>query len=322
MKKKAAVIDMGTNTFHLILVEFCGDSFETIYKEKIPVKIGEGGISHRTILPDAQKRAFHTLGHFHNLIQGEQIQQISAFATSAVRNATNGLEFIKAVQQRFGFPVQVIDGDREAELIYKGIKLSGSLNEECSLMVDIGGGSVEFIIGNEREIFWKQSFEIGGQRMLDLFHYHDPILPDEVDKLNEYLGVKLSQLLSAIIRYKPSRFVGASGTFDTLTDIYLASDNETRHKKHYVYSIPVSDFHTIARQLLTLNKTERLEIKGMIPMRVDMIVVASCLISFILRHITPTRLYCSTYSLKEGAIAELMQKSISKDSPILAQQLS
>ncbi|HSI77931.1 MAG TPA: hypothetical protein VK957_18675 [Lunatimonas sp.] len=321
MKKKAAVIDMGTNTFHLILVEFCGNSFETIYKEKIPVKIGEGGISQRTILPDAQKRAFHTLGHFSNLIQGENIQQVSAFATSAVRNATNGLEFVAAVQQRFGFAVQIIEGDREAELIYKGIKLSGSLNEECSLMVDIGGGSVEFIIGNQKEILWKQSFEIGGQRMLDLFHYHDPILPDEVDKLNEYLGVKLSQLLTAISRYNPSRFVGASGTFDTLTDIYLARENEAKHKKHQVYSIPVSDFHTIAQQLLALNKAERLQIKGMIPMRVDMIVVASCLITYILRYIKPVSLHCSTYSLKEGAIAELMQKSISNNFPALAQHL-
>jgi len=322
MKKKAAVIDMGTNTFHLLLVEFNGDSFDTIYKEKIPVKIGEGGISLRSILPEAQKRAFHTLGHFHKLIQGEQIQQVAAFATSAVRNATNGLEFVNVVQQRFGFPVHIIDGDREAELIYKGIKLSGSLNEECSLMMDIGGGSVEFIIGNETQIFWKQSFEIGGQRMLDLFHYHDPILPKEVSKLNEYLDEKLTLLLTAISRFQPSRFVGASGTFDTLTDIYLAREKESKIKKNHVYSIPVPDFHSIAKQLLTLNKAERLQIKGMIPMRVDMIVVASCLITYILRHINPGKLHCSTYSLKEGAIAELMQKSHLKETPIFARQLS
>lgn len=321
MKKKAAVIDMGTNTFHLLLVEIGGDSFETIYKEKIPVKIGEGGISQQTILPEAQKRAFHTLGHFHNLIQGEQIQQVAAFATSAVRNATNGLEFVNTVQQRFGFPVHIIDGDREAELIYKGIRLSGSLDEACSLMMDIGGGSVEFIIGNDSEILWKQSFEIGGQRMLDLFHYHDPILPEEVAKLDEYLADKLRLLITAISRFQPSRFVGASGTFDTLTDMYLAREHESRRKKHHVYSIPVPDFHSIARQLLTLNKVERLQIKGMIPMRVDMIVVASCLITYILRYISPGKLHCSTYSLKEGAIAELMEKSILPETPIFVRQL-
>jgi exopolyphosphatase / guanosine-5'-triphosphate,3'-diphosphate pyrophosphatase len=321
MGKKAAVIDMGTNTFHLLLVEICGESFETIYKEKIPVKIGEGGISQRTILPEAQKRAFHTLGHFHNLIQGEQISEVAAFATSAVRNAANGLDFVTTVQQRYGFPVHIIDGDREAELIYKGIKLSGSLNEECSLMMDIGGGSVEFIIGNDNEILWKQSFEIGGQRMLDLFHYHDPILVEEIDKLNAYLGEKLHHLTKAITCYKPSRFVGASGTFDTLTDMYLARENETKLKSNHVYSIPVSEFHSIATMLLTLNKAERLQIKGMIPMRVDMIVVASCLITYILRHISPKRLHCSTYSLKEGVIAELIQRSVMKDTPNLVRQL-
>nr|MBI1232530.1 exopolyphosphatase [Cytophagales bacterium] len=309
MKNKAAVIDMGTNTFHLLLVEFYGNRFETLYKEKIPVKIGEGGISNRTILPEAQKRAFHTLEHFNNLIRGEQIENIAVFATSAVRNASNGLQFVAEVQERFGFSVQIIDGDREAELIYKGIKLSGSLTDECSLMMDIGGGSVEFIIGNETGIFWKQSFEIGGQRLLDLFHYHDPILPDEVQKLDAYLADNLYSLLTMLNRYMPTRLVGASGTFDTLTDIYLARENGVKSKNKSVFFIPVTEFHSISAQLLSLNKADRLQIKGMIPMRVDMIVVASCLITYILRYMNPEKLHCSTYSLKEGAIAELMQQS-------------
>lgn len=306
MNNKVAVIDMGTNTFHLLLVELSRGAFNTLYKEKIPVKIGEGGISRQMILPEAQKRAFHTLTHFTNLIKGEGIEHTFAFATSAVRNAVNGAEFVEAIFQNFGLQVCVIDGNREAELIYKGIRLSGSLNGETSLMMDIGGGSVEFIIGNESRIFWKRSFEIGGQRMLDMFHYHDPILPEEVDRLNHYLRERLEPLLDAINLYQPSRLVGASGTFDTLTDIYLARLNEVRFKKKSVYSITVDAFREIAQQLLILNKADRLKIKGMIPMRVDMIVVASCLIIYILRHLQTEKFYCSTYALKEGAIAELL----------------
>jgi len=312
MKKKAAVIDMGTNTFHLLMIAFDSKGFEVIYQEKVPVKIGQGGINQNVILPEAEKRGLHTLQHFQNLIKGEDISRIFAFATSAVRNADNGLDFIKKIKQQIGIEAQIIDGEREAELIYKGIRLSGCLNSENSLMMDIGGGSVEFIIGNEEEILWKGSFEIGGQRLLDLFHYHDPILPEEVEKLSTYLSKKLLPLTNAIKEHAPEQLIGASGTFDTLTDMYLATEGKKKDRKIIKHFLPVAAFEAIAKDLLHLDKAKRLKIPGMISMRVDMIVVASCLIRFIIQYIQTDQLICSTYSLKEGAVSEAMVKVAEK----------
>lgn len=299
---------MGTNTFHLLMVALGEKSFDTLYKEKVAVKIGQGGISQNLILPDARKRALHTLRHFRELLQGEKIDQIYAFATSAVRNAENGPAFVKEVREQTGIAIQVIDGEREAELIYKGIRMSGCLDQTNALMMDIGGGSVEFIIGNEDQIHWKGSFEIGGQRMLDLFHYHDPILPEEIDKLNQYLFQHLQPLIRAIRQFNPQQLVGASGTFDTLTDIYLAGNQQPKSKSKHKHLLPIQAFREIAAMLTHLNKEKRLAIPGMIPMRVDMIVVASSLICFILNHLAPKDLLCSTYSLKEGALAEMIEK--------------
>jgi exopolyphosphatase/guanosine-5'-triphosphate,3'-diphosphate pyrophosphatase len=309
MKKKAAVIDMGTNTFHLLMIAFDNNGFEVIYQEKVPVKIGQGGINQNIILPEAEKRGLHTLEHFHNLIKGEGISQIFAFATSAVRNADNGFSFIRKIKQQTGIDAQIIDGEREAELIYKGIRLSDCLNAENALMMDIGGGSVEFIIGNKHKIHWKGSFEIGGQRLLDLFHYHDPILPEEVEKLSIYLSEKLAPLLQAIKTHAPQQLIGASGTFDTLTDMYLASEGKKKDRKTIHHLLPVSAFESIASELLLLDKTKRLKIPGMIPLRVDMIVVASCLIRFITQMVPTDELICSTYALKEGAVSEAMNKT-------------
>lgn len=306
--KKAAIIDMGTNTFHLLLVALYEDRFETIYKEKIAVKIGQGGISQNMILPEAQKRAFHTLKHFRNLIDGENITNIFAFATSAVRNAENGSAFVNEIKETFDISVNVISGAEEAQLIYEGIRFSGSLNGQTSLMMDIGGGSVEFIIGTAQEAFWRKSFEIGGQRMLDLFHYHDPILIEEAENLTEYLKGNLEELSIAIAQYKPVALVGASGTFDTLTDIYFQSLHQNKSKTQQVFDLPRPSFDEIAEKLLNLNKEERLKIPGMIPMRVDMIVVASCLIKYILKLVPVNVLICSNYALKEGVIAQLMGK--------------
>ena len=307
--RKAAIIDMGTNTFHLLLVNLHAGDFTTIYKEKIAVKIGQGGISDNIITQEAKKRAFHTLQHFRNLIDGEGITEVFAFATSAVRSAENGAHFVDEIKEKFNIAVQVIDGQQEAQLIYEGIRFSGSLNSENHLMMDIGGGSVEFIIGNEYEALWKQSFEIGGQRLLDLFHYHDPIHAEEVSNLTLFLEEKLADLVDAIRTYSPTGLVGASGTFDTLSDIYYASQQIKKGKKEQSFLLPRVGFETIADQLLNLNKSERLKIPGMIPMRVDMIVVASCLISYILKHISVEKLVCSSFALKEGVISQLIGKN-------------
>lgn len=308
--RKAAVIDMGTNTFHLLLVELNGVGFKTIYKEKIPVKLGQGGISQNQLASDAQKRAFHTLKHFKNLIDGEQIDQVFAFATSAVRNAENGQDFVTKVKEDIGIEIHVISGEEEAQLIYEGINLSGSLNGHINLMMDIGGGSVEFIIGTSQEVFWKRSFEIGGQRLLDAFHYHDPILPEEVEKLEDYCEEKLQPLVEAIRKYQPTGLVGASGTFDTLIDIYYESMLQCKLTGQHVFELPREEFEKIFKLLKSKNREERLKIPGMIPMRVDMIVVASCLIDFILGYISVKEIICSHYSLKEGAVSRLIAENI------------
>ncbi|WP_297338454.1 exopolyphosphatase [Algoriphagus sp.] len=306
--RKAAVIDMGTNTFHLLLVELGERDFKTIYKEKIPVKLGQGGINQDQISPEALKRAYHTLGHFRNLIDGENIQQIFAFATSAVRNAKNGLLFVQEVKDSLNIDIKVISGEQEAQMIYEGIKFSGSLNGQTELMMDIGGGSVEFIIGNSAEAFWKQSFEIGGQRLLELFHHHDPITKSEIEQIHDYLEKKLQPLIQAIHSYKPTSLVGASGTFDTLTDIYFESMLQCKLTGQHVFELPSAEFRRIYQMLIHKDKAERLQIPGMIPMRVDMIVVASTLIDFILKYVPVDSITCSHYALKEGAISMLLNE--------------
>lgn len=304
--RRAAVIDMGTNTFHLLLVEIDGISFKTIYKEKIPVKLGKGGINQNLIAEDAKKRALNTLRHFKTIILKEEIPQTFAFATSAVRNADNGKSFVNEIKETLDIDVRVLSGEEEAQMIYEGIRLTGSLNGRTELMMDIGGGSVEFIIGNNEEALWRQSFEIGGQRLLDLFHDHDPILPEELDRLESYLKEKLQPLIHAIHTYNPTGITGASGTFDTLMDIYFESMLQCKLTGSHVFELPVKKYKGIHREILSKTKEQRLLIPGMAPMRVDMIVVASSLIEFILRYISVDSISCSHYALKEGAIVTLL----------------
>jgi exopolyphosphatase/guanosine-5'-triphosphate,3'-diphosphate pyrophosphatase len=205
---RVAIIDMGTNTFHLLIADVEGKEFKFLFETREAVKLGVGGINHRIITEEAIARALNTLTRYHSIITEHHVQHAIAFGTSAVRSAKNGNEFARLIKEKTGIETKIISGEEEASLIYEGIELAMDLGEENNLIVDIGGGSVEFIIGNKNEIRWKKSFEIGGQRLLEKFKPHDSILPEEIKKLNSYFEEGLLVLFSAIDKYKPGTLFG------------------------------------------------------------------------------------------------------------------
>jgi len=306
MDEKIAIIDLGTNTFHLLLVHSYAGQYKILHQERVPVKIGLGGINSNTITDTGIIRAIEAMKNFKIRLDQNNIKKVHAFGTSAMRNAQNGIEVAAKIQTETGISVRIISGDEEADYIYEGVRAAVNMTE-TSLIVDIGGGSVEFIIGDREEILWKQSFEIGGQRLLEKFQKHDPILSNEIEELKSFLKLNLSPLFAAIEKYKPKVLVGSSGTFDTLSEIHCV-----RNGLHYDALAPetplsFSSFHEILNELIIKNRSERLKIPGMIEMRVDMIVVACCLIDFLLDcNKSFQKLRVSSYSLKEGVLAKLV----------------
>ena len=310
---RIAVIDMGTNTFHLIIVEVDSGDFKIVYREKVAVKIGENGINHGTITPEATNRAIKCLHRFNETIDVENVDEVYATATSAIRNARNGKELVKLIKSETGIDVRVISGLQEAEYIYYGVKKALKIGSEPSLIMDIGGGSIEFIIGTEDEISWCQSFEIGGQRMVEKFQKSDPMTPDQIIELEDYLRSNLQELFTAFEQYKPKTLIGSSGTFDTLGDIYRLKHDLEKGLEDTEFPLTIEAFHEIYRDLLTKNREERLAIPGMIALRVDMIVVACALINFILREFDLDNIRASAYALKEGVLLNTLH-SLKKES--------
>lgn len=305
--RKIAVIDLGTNTFHILIAQAVADSVEVLHREKIAVKIGEGGINEKVILKKAQTRAIAALKHFKEIADRFAVTEIYATATSAIRNARNSKKITDKIFQETGIRVQVISGEEEAELIYCGVKNALKLSQEKSLIMDIGGGSIEFIIADHQRSYYKQSFEIGAQRLLDLFHYHDPMLPEEVSRLDTFLEEKLLPLHQAIEKLKPRTLIGSSGSFETLSDIYCQAQEIGRHPDATEYPLTIPSFYEIFQDLLKKNREERLLIPGMIPLRVDMIVVACCLIRFVLERYQLGNIRVSAYALKEGLLDLVLQ---------------
>lgn len=144
------IIDLGTNTFNLVVGSVQGNNIHLQHTASVAVGLGKGGIESGIIQPDAFQRGIAAMKQLSAEAQAAGASSIKAVGTSALRNAANALSFVEEVASVTGVTIQIIDGLQEAQLIWEGVRLSGALNSTNSLLVDIGGGSVEFIIGNER----------------------------------------------------------------------------------------------------------------------------------------------------------------------------
>lgn len=298
-----AVIDLGTNTFHLLIAEVEEAKRKIIFRKQIPVKLGEGGINSGYISDAAYTRGLDAMKQIKTLLDEYHVDSLSAFATSAIRSAKNGVDFTKEVKELTGIDINIIDGITEARYIFQAIYKSMPLTDEQVLVMDIGGGSVEFIIGNKDGIAWEHSYDIGAARLVEKFHKHDPIAPEDVEALNKYLSEVLAPLEEVCKQYKVKTLIGSAGSFESIADLineqfdeYFLEEDETWCE------LPIEKYKMI-NQLLVLSTTEqRKQLKGLTSFRVEMMVVASLMVNFVIDELQIDTLMCSSYSLKEGVL--------------------
>ncbi|MEQ6166726.1 exopolyphosphatase [Ekhidna sp. MALMAid0563] len=303
---KVAVIDLGTNTFHLLIARVDRNSHEILLRERKAVKIGEKGINKGEITQAAWKRALKALNEFKATIEEHHIDKIFATATSAIRNAGNGQSLVSEIHLQTGIEIEVISGIREAELIHHGASKALDFGSEKNLIMDIGGGSIEFIIADSSRVYWLRSFEVGGQRLVEKFHKSDPITTPEIEELKTFFETELQPLVEACAEHKPTTLVGCSGTFDTLSDIYCEQTQTKRNPDDTEYPFGIEAFKDIFNELIEKTREERLAIPGMIEMRVDMIVVACILVDFIIEKLHLENIRISAYALKEGILYDVL----------------
>jgi exopolyphosphatase / guanosine-5'-triphosphate,3'-diphosphate pyrophosphatase len=302
MKKSIAAIDLGTNTFNLLIAEADHGKIGKIWhSEEIPVKLGEGGINQGFIAPAAFQRGLETIQRIRSIIDSHHAEQILAFATSAVRTASNGNTFIEMVRQQTGIRIQLIDGNREAGLIYQAVRNAVSL-EFPALIMDIGGGSVEFILCDREQIHWKKSYPLGAARLREQYHLLDPIGDESLNALTGYLQVSLSDLFDQCELFRPVQLVGSAGAFETFEAIIRNEASSATANPavelHHDKLIPVLDM------LIRSTREEREKVPGLASFRIDMIVMASVLTRFILHQTGLKKTWLSAYSLKEGMVIE------------------
>lgn len=300
---RLAIIDLGTNTFTLILIEIKQGDYSVIYRNKIAVKLGEDGISEGIIGKDAYQRGLDAIKQHKKDIDSYNIYKTIAFATSAIRSTSNGIDFVNEVNERFNVKIEIIDGDKEAELIYHGVKQAFDLGKHTSLIMDIGGGSTEFILANNKEIIWKKSFQLGVSRLKENFNPKDPIEQTDVHNLNIHFEKELTSLIDAINIHHPTTLVGSSGSFDSLaTMIGHKFLNKNVLIENTEFTFDIDNLKWAHQYLIDSDYQKRINTVGISKMRAKMIVIASIFIQFIIKKSKIKEVRLSTYSLKEGVI--------------------
>jgi len=307
---KIAVLDLGTNTFHLLIVNVRkSGSFEKIFKSKIAVKLGEGAIHKNMIAEVPFQRGIQAMKHYSEILSKYRPDKVVAYATSAIRSAKNGKQFVAAVKREAGIKVSVISGSREAELIYFGVRSSILAGKEKQLIMDIGGGSTEFILADNKRIFWKKSFDIGASRLLERFKPSDPIKVSEIKTLEKYLSKVLSPLNMALKKYPVQTLIGSSGSFDTFAEmIGWKFHRRDVLKNAESYEFNLKEYFSLHELLMKSTTAKRMKMKGLVKMRVDMIVIAAICTNLVLRKYKFRKMVVSKSALKEGALWESIQK--------------
>ena len=309
---RVAVLDLGTNTFNLIIAEKNEKvSYRILHNSKLPVKLGEKGINEGEIAQPAFDRGVEAVKSHFTTISKFKAGKIMAFGTSALRTTRNGNQFINTIKDITGIDIEIITGDKEAELIYYGVRQTHSMDHGKYLILDIGGGSNELIIADKDQIFWKRSYELGIARLLEKFKPSDPIKTGEIDEIKKYLSDELIDLREQVNLHRVKSLIGASGSFETFVSMIRSENIEDQTRSSLFprsISIAYKDFTALYEKLIRSTIVERTTMKGLEPMRIEMIVLSCLFVKYILDTLNLKEIFQSNFALKEGAIYQLFNE--------------
>ena len=304
MNNRIAIIDLGTNTCNLLIAEYDKQTYQILYQGKEVVKLGKNGIDKNLLVADGLERAIHAIQKQLEKIKNYDTTHIVALATSAIREAINQNWFLREIKEKTGVELLVISGEKEADLIFKGVKLALGEIEDHSIILDIGGGSNEFILTEAGEPVWKQSFPLGMARIIDQIPPSNPITPEEIIQIRNYFESGLDSLWKRTTGIEITSLIGCSGAFDTLADLIDQTDPGSKHRIRQ--ELKISDFERIYKMLIESTTDERKQLKGMESIRIEMIVPSVILIKIIVERLKIQKIYQTDYALREGILYELI----------------
>jgi exopolyphosphatase / guanosine-5'-triphosphate,3'-diphosphate pyrophosphatase len=298
---RLAAIDVGSNSLHMVIVQADADgAITTLWRMKEMVGLGRLTFPSKRLTRDAIDRALSTLSRFQEAARARQCEKILAIATSAVREAVNGGDFIERAKRERGLYVRVVSAREEARLIYLAARHAIPMGAKPHFIVDIGGGSVEFICGDDRHPVLLESRKLGAARMTAQFIKTDPPEKQELKSLLRHYEKELGPLCEKIAAYGPVKTLGTSGTLENLAAM-TGSDPTAP-------AIERNKFDRLLADLLDSKSKDRAKIRGLDDQRKDQIIAGALLVDELFRRLDLKRIEICPAAMREGICLDYLNR--------------
>ncbi|MCA1802239.1 MAG: Ppx/GppA family phosphatase [Rhodothermaceae bacterium] len=308
--RRIAAIDLGTNSFHAVIVDIYPDgSFSTVDALKEMIFLGKDGVG-RMLSHSEMDLGIDTLKKIKTLCVHQNVENILAYATSAIREAENGGVFIQRAIDEVQIKIMAIPGIKEAELVAYAVQHGMQLGNTPHLIMDIGGGSTEFIIADNKEIFFKDSKKLGVSRMTADYLKHDPVTKSEIRLLSTYYHKRLADIRMGMELYPADVLIGSSGTMQNIASMIAAMKHLSTSVTLNEFEYSAEDFFRFYDSFIRLNKKKRLDVPGLDTKRADFIVAGMILVKKVLEEFKISRIKTSVQAMREGIIVSYIRQEM------------
>ncbi|HEX4125540.1 MAG TPA: Ppx/GppA phosphatase family protein [Tepidisphaeraceae bacterium] len=305
---RIAAIDVGSNSLHMVIAQADSDgSITTLWRMKEMVGLGRMSFPSRRLSREAIDRAVATLSRFVQSARQRGCEKILAVATSAVREATNGGDFLLRCRREVGSPVRVISARDEAKFIYYGVRHAIDLGDQPRLIIDVGGGSVEFIVGDASRPLMLESRKLGAARMTAKYVHSDPISSADLKSLTNAYDRELTPLSAQILSYKPVSVIGTSGTLENLAAMCASIGKNGNGAEGIIERGPLSKLVT---RLIESRAKDRAGLEGLDDQRKDQIVAGALLVHELMRRLDVDRIKVCRSALREGILVDYISRHL------------
>jgi exopolyphosphatase/guanosine-5'-triphosphate,3'-diphosphate pyrophosphatase len=304
-KQRIAAIDVGTNSIHMVVVEQQRHGYRVIDKEKDMVQLGRGSLEGRPLTDEAIDRGVAALQRMAGIAERWQVTDVVAVATSAIREAPNGQRFINAAHKASGIDVRVISGEEEADYIYRAVRSAIDFHGGTALAIDIGGGSVEIIVGTQDEVYLTRSEPVGALRMAQMFDLDRAATSAAVDDCREYVRKRLKKALVSVARLGFDFSVGTSGTIVALSTLAAANGDAMSSGLRWLSRKRLRE---VIAALTPLSASERARRFGLDERRAETILGGAIVLDEIMRKLKVEQLRSCDAALREGIVEHVLDE--------------
>jgi exopolyphosphatase/guanosine-5'-triphosphate,3'-diphosphate pyrophosphatase len=310
---RIAAIDIGTNSLHMVIVEVTESlSFKVLSSEKDLTQLGAAALVHHRLTRRPMDHTLEVLARYQRIATGFDCDVILAYATSAVRESTNGGDFVLEVKKKLGLLVQVISAHEEAHLIYLAVRQAIELadaetGDHPSLIVDIGGGSCELIVGTNARPLLLESFKLGASRLTQEFVHSDPVSRRDLSDLEKHIRKTLKPAIETIRGMKVHRVIGTSGTMENLAAMCVLQHGEEIVRQRLLTQMRREDFDGVLKRLERSTTGERLRMPGLDPGRAPQILAGALVVDHLFDRLEMGQIDVCDRALREGMIIDYTQ---------------